>query len=277
MATTPSFATIAAMPTEELTGAEPRDEALPRLVEAEGGRLYALGLRFCGNPDEAEELVQETFLQAYRGWDDFEGRSRVTTWLYTIASRVCQRFHRKRAGEPEQLESLEELLPFGEPRMAVVPADEGQDGLSQTIRAESREAIEAAIAALPDEFRMPLVLKEIVGLSVAEVAAVLGVVEGTVKTRLHRARLRIRKALETALPERDVPPPIYSKQVCLDLLQAKQDSLDRGTGFAFPDNVVCERCAEVFATLDLAQDVCRDIARGELPPGLRERIREQLG
>ena len=261
---------------DSLDGSEEPAEALALLVEDQGGRLYSLGLRFCGSPEEAEDLVQETFLQAYRKWPQFQGRSSAATWLYTIASRICQRFHRKKSGEPERMQSLDELLPFGEPRMAVVP-DETDGPLNQQIREDGRRQIEAAIAGLPLSFRMPLVLKEVVGCSLAEIAGILGLKEATVKTRLHRARLRIRKALEEALPEKTVPPPIYSKQVCLDLLQAKQDTLDRGVAFDFPDQLVCERCAELFATLDLAQGVCREIARGELPERLRRELLAQVG
>lgn len=253
-----------------MAGVESRDEALRALVEREGPRLYALGLRFCGSPHEAQDLVQETFLQATRAWDAFEGRSKPSTWLYTIAARVCQRFHRKRSGEPERLASLEELLPLGAGPMGVVPADE--DPLAHALRAEARERLEQAIARLPTPFRMPLVLHAVVGFSVEEVAAVLGLVPATVKTRLHRARLAVRAALEGALPRRAVPAPIFSRRVCLDLLEAKQEALDRGSAFAFPDEVVCERCAELFATLDLTQAACRELARGPLPAELRERL-----
>ena len=261
---------------ESLDGSEPPEEALALLVETQAGRLYALGMRFCNGREEAEDMVQETFLQAFRNWSQFQGRASAATWLYTIALRVCQRFQRKKSGEPSRMESLEELLPFGEPLMAVIPSDD--DGpLANRIREEARLEIEAAIASLDLNFRMPLVLKEIVGFSIADVALIMGIKEATVKTRLHRARLRIRKAMEGALPTREVPPPVYSKQVCLDLLQAKQDSLDRGVDFDFPDQVVCERCAELFATMDLAQGICLDLARGELPEGLRRQVLEHIG
>jgi RNA polymerase sigma-70 factor (ECF subfamily) len=260
---------------DNLDGSEPAGEAVTHLVESQGGRLYALGMRFCGNREEAEDLVQETFMQAFRKWEQFQGRSSAATWLYTIASRICQRLHRKKSGEPAQLESLEAQLPFGDVQMAVVPDD--QDGpLAQQIREEGRREIEAAIAELPLEFRMPLVLKEIVGFRLSEIANILDLKEATVKTRVHRARLRIRKALESALPKKAVPAPVYSKQVCLDLLQAKQDTLDRGLDYEFPASVLCERCEELFATLDLALDVCHDIARGELPERLRRALLEQL-
>lgn len=257
---------------EVLDGRVPREEAIPRLFEAEGGRLHQLALRFCGNADEAQDLVQEVFLQAWRDWAGFDGRAKPSTWLYSIAWRTCQRFHKKRSGEPLHLESLEELLPFGEGRIRCAPDADDRSPDVQAALSEAKERAQRAIAELDDDFRVPFVLKEVVGLSVDDVAEVLGLPENTVKTRLHRARLRVRKALESALPERAVPPPRFDRQVCLDLLEAKQDALDRGAQFVFPNGVVCEFCAEVFATLDLVDTTCAEIARAEVPPELRRRL-----
>lgn len=258
----------------ELTGSESRQEAFAALVDEQAGRLYSLGMRFCGNAHEAEDIVQETFLQAFRAWDKFEGRSKASTWLYSIASRVCQRFHRKRVGEPDRMESLDELLPFGAAAIGVVPEEDGP--LSAQIRAEARESVEAAIAGLQVEFRMPLVLKEIVGFSLAEIGEVMDLKEATVKTRLHRARLRIRKAIESALPVKEVALPAYSKQICLDLLNAKQETLDRNTEFSFPDQIVCDRCSELFATMDLASDICGDLGQGKIPEGLASALQAMI-
>lgn len=257
------------------------EEAIPLLVEQHGDKLFALGLRFCGDRTDAEDMVQETFLQAWKSWDSFKGESSPSTWLYTIASRACQRMHRKRVGEPDHLVSLDaprgeddaplaEGLPMEAGLMGVVPADD--DPLAATIRSESREAVQAAIADLPLDFRMPLVLKEIVGLAVRDIARIMDTPEATVKTRLHRARLRLRDALAVGLPRREVPRTAFSEQVCRDLLHAKQETLDRGEPFAFPGEIVCERCAEYFATLDLAGDVCREITLGELPDALRAEL-----
>ncbi len=259
---------------KEIDHKTPRDIALPLLIDQHGGKIFALGRQFCTNPEEAEDMVQETFLQAWRKWDQFEGRSNPGTWLYIIASRVCQRFHRKRSGEPDRLESLDNAALFVEQRIPVVPKE--NDPLIEQIRREGREQVEAAIAQLPDEFRMPLVLREIVGFNLQEIGAILDVKEATVKTRLHRARIKLRDAISEALPKRDVPLPIYDREVCLDLLQSKQDHLDRGLEFEFPSGIVCERCQEVFATMDLAQETCSNLAKGELPPEIRQALLERL-
>ena len=77
--------------------------AVQKLMESDGRKMYGLALKLCGNQAEAEDLVQDTFLQAYRKWDQFEGRSEPTSWLYTIASRLSRRRQRTRSGEPQRL------------------------------------------------------------------------------------------------------------------------------------------------------------------------------
>jgi RNA polymerase sigma-70 factor (ECF subfamily) len=174
--------------------------------------------------------------------------------------------HRRRAGEPLHIASLAELSPFAEQRMAV--PDPGP------LRAEAVERVGAAVAALPIAFRLCVVLKEIVGLPVATVARILGIEPATVKTRLHRARLQLRKALAGTLPSRPAADPAYARQVCIDLLRTKQDALDRGVEAPELRDLICERCRSVFATLDQARDACAELARGRMPEGLRRRIAE---
>lgn len=250
---------------------EPAGEAIPRLLERHGDRLYSLALRLCGGPAEAEDLVQQTFLNAWRRWDGFEGRSDPATWLYTIAVRACRRQQRRKSGEPQRMEPLDELLPEGANALADFPSP-----LDDRLREETREVVQSGLSRLPLEFRLPLVLKDIVELPLADVAAVLGIKEDTVKTRVYRARLKLRKALEEALPHR--PGPVHPKtQLCLDLLRAKMEALDRGVPFRLPEGEVCARCQTVFATLDLEKDACLRIGQGELPPRVREMLVETLG
>ena len=250
------------------------DAALPRLLEAHGGRLYSLALKFCGSPEDAEDLVQEVFLLAFRKWGQFRGASRPTTWLYTIAARACQRRKRRRSGEPAALASLSDL-PLGDGPVADLPATESGP-LDAQLRREARERVELALTQLPRHYRMALILKDLIELPVADVAKVLSLKPATVKTRVHRARLQLRQALAQALPRKQVPPPLYSHRVCLDLLSAKQEALDRGVEFPVGGSEVCERCAALFATLDLGRDVCLEIGRGELPEALRARLLEEI-
>jgi RNA polymerase sigma-70 factor (ECF subfamily) len=248
------------------------EAAIPLLLERYGGRIYGLGLRLCGDEAEAEDLVQETFLRAFRKWRSFEGRSDPSSWLYTIAVRTCRRLQRKRAGEPRRLAPLADLLPAGEETVPEVP-DAGAGGpLADQLRREAREAVARALPAIPRPFRVALVLKDLAEFSVPEVARVLGLREATVKTRIHRGRLALRRALAEALPRRPAPPPDHDRRVCLDLLGAKLAAMDRGVAFPFGGEELCSRCRALFSTLDLAADVCLDLGRGALPPALRAAV-----
>ena len=181
-------------------------------MASDGQKMYGLALKLCRNASEAEDLVQDTFLQAFRKWDQFEGRSEPTTWLYTIASRLCQRRQRPRSGEPQRMESLTDLLPVGESSIPEIPATD-ESPLDEHLKREAQQQVEQALAALPVHLRLPLVLKDIVELSVLQVAAVLGIKPATVKTRVHRGRLALRRALAEVLPKRPSPPPDHPQQV----------------------------------------------------------------
>jgi hypothetical protein len=146
--------------------------------------------------------------------------------------------------------------------------------LDEQLRKDAERIVAEALSQLPSDVRLPLVLADIAELSTAEIARVLGLKEATVKTRVHRARLRLRRALLTRLPAAPAPPPDHDRTVCLDLLKAKLDAMDRRTGFPFSSDALCARCRAVFATLDLGRDACVSLGSGELSPALRALIRE---
>lgn len=157
-------------------------------------QIYRLAQRLCGQVD-AKDLVQETFLNAYRGLKGFRGEAQISTWLYRIAARACMQMRRKRKGEPERELSLEELIPTSEDELRLqIPAD-GLTPEEALANKELRNALQAAIRALPPKYRLVLVLRDMEGLSAKEVGAILGLNERAVKSRLHRARLFVRKML----------------------------------------------------------------------------------
>lgn len=157
--------------------------------------MYRYAHRLCGEAEAAKDLVQETFLNAYRGLKNFRGEARISTWLYTIASRACMRMRRKRKGEPEHELSLDEFVPTSEGEFRLqIPTDEftPEEALQNK---ELRQALDRAIDALPKKYRMVLVLRDMEGLSAKEVGTIMGLNERAVKSRLHRARLFVRREL----------------------------------------------------------------------------------
>lgn len=157
--------------------------------------IYRYAHRLCGETESAKDLVQETFLNAYQGLKDFRGESKVSTWLYTIASRACIRMRRKRKGEPEHELSLEEFVPTSEGEFHLQIPIDGVSPEEALQNKELREALDQAIDKLPKKYRMVLVLRDMEGLSAKEVGTIMGVSERAVKSRLHRARLFVRREL----------------------------------------------------------------------------------
>lgn len=169
--------------------------AFEQLYQDHVDRIYRYAYRLCGEAESAKDLVQETFLNAYRGLKGFRGEAQLSTWLYTIASRACMRMRRKRKGEPEQELSLEEFIPTSEGELRLQIPIDGLTPEEALQNKQLREALDHAINQLPKKYRMTLVLRDMEGLSAKEVGAIMGANERAVKSRLHRARLFVRKEL----------------------------------------------------------------------------------
>ncbi|HUM02913.1 MAG TPA: sigma-70 family RNA polymerase sigma factor [Thermoanaerobaculia bacterium] len=164
------------------------------IVRRYSGMVFTLAARLVG-PHDAEDVVQETFLRAWRGLESFRGESSLKTWLYAIAlNRV-----RARRGALARLR-----MRFGvgersgaDPDFSLVDAlaDSGLSPEENALRAEERGRLRKAVLALPEEFRLAVVLRDLEGLSYDEVAAVLTVPIGTVRSRLARGRALLKEAL----------------------------------------------------------------------------------
>ncbi len=172
-----------------------------RMVDRYSGPLYRLALKMLGNPRDAEDVLQNTFLQAFQHLREFEGRSSLSTWLYRIASNEALMLIRKHRPEinfsdavrAEESESDYEPVQFTD--WGDLPEDE-------LLTAEARVVLDRAIQDLPEKLRIVFVLRDIEGLSIRETGQALDLTETAVKTRLLRARLRLRDELSLYYAEK---------------------------------------------------------------------------
>lgn len=247
------------------------EEALPGLLRDVAPKIRALALRMCRDPHDADDLVQEVFLQAQRKWGTFQGRAAPGTWMYVIAARLCRGRHRRRfGGRDVRMPALSQVTPFAERTISTAGLRESP--LSGAEQREGLEAVRAAILGMPEQFRVPFVLTEVFELPVNEVAASLRLKPETVRTRVHRARLLVRRELTSRVGRQAAPAPEYERRTCIDLLSAKLAALDEGVPFQEGDGVICRRCRAVFHELDLVRDACTRLAAGDLPPSLRDLV-----
>lgn len=170
-------------------------DAFDKLYRDHVDLVYRYAYRLCGDMESANDLVQETFLNAFRGMNAFRGDAQVSTWLYTIASRAAMRLRRKRKGAPERELSLEEFIPTSDGEFRLQIPIEGLTPEQALENKELREALDHAINKLPKKYRIALVLRDMEGLSAKEVSGIMGLSERAVKSRLHRARLFVRREL----------------------------------------------------------------------------------
>ena len=165
--------------------------AFEELVRRHADRLYGVVLRFVASAEEAEEVTQEAFLRAWRGIGRFEGRSQFFTWLYRIGINEAKR-RAERSPPSGLMVSTEEQPVYDTTDPREVPA-------AQVERVELRAVLEQAVRALPIEYRGPIILRDIEGLSTTQAAAVLELGDAALKSRLHRARMTVRKAIDSYL------------------------------------------------------------------------------
>jgi RNA polymerase sigma-70 factor (ECF subfamily) len=163
--------------------------AFEDLVMAYQHRVFAVALRMLGSAAEAQEVAQEAFARAHRALGDFRGDAKLSTWLYAITSRLC--LSRLASGERRLARQGEETL------LRLADAAPSPDAALE--RAELETALQRAIAELPEERRIVVVLRDLQGLSYEETAQVLDVELGTVRSRLHRARADLKDKLERFL------------------------------------------------------------------------------
>ncbi len=178
-------------------------DAFEELVNRTEGRTYNLLLRMMGNPDDARELLQETYLSAFRNLKRFKGDSAFSTWIYRIATNHALMRLRKKTPPTVGLDELP--LPRQEEIRERGVSDWNLDPREALLRREVRDILNRAIRELPALYRAVVLLRDVEELSTAETAKILGITEGAVKTRLHRARIHLREKLSTYFEEQEAP------------------------------------------------------------------------
>ena len=172
--------------------------ALEALVRAHQDRVYGFAVRMCRNVEDAKDILQETFLGVIRSIREFREESKFSTWLYRIASNACLKKRRRGVHDPtpEKELSLDELMPRpdSEGRKPEI-ADWSDNAERALLRGELSARMEAAIDKLPKDYRIVLVLRDVEGLSAEETAQAVGLSVPAVKSRLHRARVFVRREL----------------------------------------------------------------------------------
>jgi RNA polymerase sigma-70 factor (ECF subfamily) len=176
-------------------------EAFAQLVETYSGQIYRLGLKMLNDAQDAEDILQNTFIQAFQHIREFEARSSLSTWLYRIAANEALMMIRKRRPEITEADYTSgnsedaEVTPFEFVDWGLLPEDELLSG-------EAKKQLDRAVQHLPETLRIVFLLRDIEGLSIQETGQALGLSETAVKSRLLRARLRLREELAVYYGER---------------------------------------------------------------------------
>jgi RNA polymerase sigma-70 factor (ECF subfamily) len=247
-------------------------DAVERLLIRYHPRLYRFGLQMCRNPDDAGEVAQESLMAMARALPGFRGDASVSTWLYTIARRLCvRRRRREAAGRADSIDAPEHQAAhaIADPRPGPEHAAAGR---------EIEAALAAAIGALEPAQREVLVLRDVEGLPAAEVAAVLGVSVEAVKSRLHRARTAVRRQMAPLLggpPDDRRPascpdlPPLFSRYL--------EGEIDAAACVRMEEHLAaCRYCRGACDALKRTLALCRQVPAPEVPAETAAAVKQAI-
>ena len=171
-------------------------EKFQDLVKRYEQKLYNFSLRMCRNRSDAEDMIQETFLNVFRYLKNFRHESKFKNWLYKVAASTCIKKMRKSKFAPEKELSLDEFIPNEEAEKPDHVPEWAQLPLDKLLNDELHDKLNETILTLPKKYRLVMVLRDIEGFSTDETAQILNLSPSNVKVRLHRARLYMRDKLK---------------------------------------------------------------------------------
>lgn len=166
-------------------------QAFTKLVSLYEKSVYRICYRFFGNEEDSLDATQEVFVKIFRAFNRFEGRSSLKTWIYRITANTCISIANKKKREKDGL--LQNLLQWWSDRKQDTPEEEV---IGRETRLMNQKMVNKKIAALPEAYRMPIVLKDMEGLSLERIAEILEIPTGTVKSRINRGRRMLQESLQ---------------------------------------------------------------------------------
>jgi len=249
--------------------------------------VFSFSMRVCGHREDAEDTMQEVLLKSVSQLPKFDNPKALVVWLYKVAKSRCLMNRRKSKFAPSRELSLEDLMPDRK-ELEQLSTDEKINPESFAIRSEEASRLRNAVQKLPAHYRIVLVLRDMEGLTDEEVAEITGLRAGTVRVRLHRARLFVRKELmrtwtvsvgrkvrSQRTPHHD-SRPARCKAMFAELSDYLDEQLDDSLCEEFERHMAgCEPCQAFIATLKATIEQCRNSAR-DCPPPEAAKLRKEL-
>ena len=263
------------------------DASVEQALQLLQNTVFAFSMRVCGQREDAEDTMQEVLMKSVPHLPKFDNPKALVVWLYRVAKNRCLMNRRKSKFAPEHELSLEALMPDRK-ELEQLSADGRVNPESFAIRGEQGSRLREAIQKLPPQYRIVLVLRDMEGLTDDDVAEITGVRVGTVRVRLHRARLFVRKELMRAWmpgtakrvrPQRHTVGqnrPARCKAMFAELSDYLDEHLDDSLCEELERHMKgCQPCQTFVATLEATIEQCRNSA-SEGPPAKSARLREEL-
>jgi RNA polymerase sigma-70 factor (ECF subfamily) len=241
---------------------------------------FSFSMKVCGHREDAEDTAQETLLRTVSQLPQFDSSEALAVWLYKVARSRCLMSRRRSKFAPKQTLSLDDLLPDRSQLEALTASHEGGPE-QQLLRAENREELQRAVLKIPPDYRMVLVLHDMEELSNEEVAKITGLREGTVRVRLHRARVFLRNQLARKIKPAPTPAKAQPSARCKRLFALLSDYVDQQIDPSLCADVEghlgnCSPCKAFLASLEETVRRCKRHCTEEVKTKVRAQVRELI-
>lgn len=270
-------------------------EAIEEAIGLLQNTVYSFSMKICGHPEDAEDTMQEVLYRSLSHLAKIQNPQALAVWLYTVTRNRCWRMRRKPAHAPSHTFSLEELMP-DEVELGRLLKDSGRSPEGNLLHAEQNHLLHQAVLRIPAQLRIVLVLHDMEEMTTEQVAQILNLQPGTVRVRLHRARLAVRKEMSRILDgaikqkvnhkpvkfkAKDIPPkdarrPTECRELFLNLSEYLDGRVEPRTCDQMREHIdACPACVAFLRDLRSAIDRCRSL---DLPcdPAVASRLRSIL-